>query len=170
MSNGKNNTGFWGLWKINDEILIQSNPSCNAVEEAIHLLTHFHMVYLLIPWYLKASIRWDQKRDGIHYISSLSTLSSERLSGSFSGVCTASREDHGVWRNGAGTCSLETFQFFQARVFSALMSELSSVLCVVGVFLYGLTQCCDILPTKRWDSVSTQKGMADSSQRKVKKP
>lgn len=85
-----------GLWKINDEILIQSNPPCNAVEEAFHLFTHFHTVYLLIPWYLKESIRWDQTREGIHYISSLGTLSSEQLSESFLGVCTESREDHGV--------------------------------------------------------------------------
>lgn len=149
MQNGKNNSGFGGLWKINDEILIQSNPPCNAVEEAFHLFTHFHMVYLLIPWYLKESIRWDQTREGIHYISSLGTLSSEQLSESFLGVCTESREDHGVWWNGSGT---ETFQSYQARVFSALMSGLSSM-CSGSIPVWPQTQCGDILHTKRWDRV-----------------
>lgn len=50
---------------MDGENLIHSDPSCNAEQKAIHLLTHFHMVYLLIPWYLKQSIRGDQKREGV---------------------------------------------------------------------------------------------------------
>lgn len=107
------------------------------------------MVYLLIPWYLKESIRWDQTREGIHYISSLSTLSSEQLSESFSGVYTDSREDPGVWWNGSGT---DTFQSYQARVFSALMSGLSSV-CSRSIPVWPQTQCGEISHTKRWDRV-----------------
>lgn len=49
---------------MDDENLIRPNPSCNAVQKAIHLLTRFHMVYLLIPWYLTESIRRRGKREG----------------------------------------------------------------------------------------------------------
>lgn len=49
---------------MDDENLIHPNPSCNAVQKAIHLLTRFHMVYLLIPWYLTESIRRRGKREG----------------------------------------------------------------------------------------------------------
>lgn len=88
------------------------------------------MVYLLIPWYLKEGIRWDQKREGIHYISSLSTLSSERLWESVLEVGKTMGFDGMGQGLGVRT--------YQARVFSALMSGLSSVWCVVRVSPYSL--------------------------------
>lgn len=85
------------------------------------------MVYLLIPWYLKESIRWDQTSEGVHYISSLGSLALSGFQRAFQAcILIAGRT--------TGFDGMD--QSCQARVFSALMSGLSS--CAVGVFLYGL--------------------------------
>lgn len=94
---------------MNDEILIHSNPSCNALQKAIHLLTRFHMVYLLKPWYLKKSIRRDQKREGIDYI--FPSYYWEAHWKAFTDVGSETKEDHEVWWDEAWTHSQGTSGF-----------------------------------------------------------
>lgn len=97
---------------MNDEILIRSNPSCNAVQKAIHLLTHFHTVYLLIPWHLRESIRRDQKREGRDYI--FSSQHREALWEAFTDVVVQTRSNHEVRQNKVKTYSQGMAAFSQA--------------------------------------------------------
>lgn len=125
------------------KFLIQSNPPCNAVEEAFHLVTHFHMVYLLIPWYLKESIRWDQTSEGIHYISSLSSLALSGFQRAFQACILIAGRTTGF--DGMG-------QSCQARVFLS-PDVWPQFMCSGSIPVWPQTQCGDILQTKRWDRV-----------------
>lgn len=107
---------------MDDENLIRPNPSCNAVQKAIHLLTRFHMVYLLIPWYLTESIRRRGKREGaddVFHSSCGAALGEARAQvgagargdgeGRRKGACAVARgvgfrRRPSPWRRGAGFC------------------------------------------------------------------